>query len=238
MAAQFFCDFNRNYDIVGRMSDFHSYAHSHLAYLQKHGQQVTYKKGQLLVRREEDSPWIFFIESGYVKMMFTDDVGNERVLGFGIPGMTIAQSGSFYSLPHVELEYEAHTDCVVWRMPRTEFIAAMQGSPELFQEWHQRILENHNLLVERVLYVGEKQPRRRIIGWLLAVARYYSLRQPNGSYLVEIPMSQDIIASFTHLSRETTSKIISELKKQGLIGIKNRYITVPDVAQLRQALHI
>lgn len=218
------------------MSDFHSYAHNHLAYLKKHGQTVTYKKGQLLVRREEDSPWIFFIESGYVKMMFTDDVGNERVLGFGIPGMTIAQSGSFYSLPHIELEYEAHTDCTVWRMPRNEFIAAMNKDLTMFREWHERILQNHNLLVERVLYVGEKQPRRRVIGWLLAVARYYSLRQPDGSYLVEVPMNQDIIASFTHLRRETISKVISELKARSLVVIKNRLICIPDIAALRNEL--
>ena len=218
------------------MSDFHSYAHSHLAYLKEHGQKVAYKKGQLLVRREELSPWIFFIESGYVKMMFTDNVGNERILGFGIPGMTIAQSGSFYSLPHVELEYEAHTNCTIWRMPRDKFIAALQESPEMFHEWHQRILQNHNLLVERVLYVGEKQPRRRIVGWLLGVARYYSIHQPDGSYLVEIPMSQDIIASFTHLSRETTSRIISDLKNLGLISIKNRSITIPNVEALRKEL--
>ena len=219
------------------MSDFHSYAHTHQSYLEKHGQQVTYKKGQLLVRREEESRWIFFIENGYVKMMFTDDVGNERILGFGIPGMTIAQSGSFYSLPHVELEYEAHTDCVVWRMPRSEFIAAMTEDPTMFREWHERILQNHNLLVERILYVGEKQPRRRIIGWLLGMARYYSVRQPDGGYLVEIPMSQDIIASFTHLSRETTSKIISTLKSRGLISVQNRLICVPDIQKLRDALN-
>ncbi|HMQ95969.1 MAG TPA: Crp/Fnr family transcriptional regulator [Candidatus Saccharibacteria bacterium] len=219
------------------MSDFHSYAHSHLAYLQKHGQKVIYKKGQLLVRREEDSPWSFFIESGYVKMMFTDDIGNERVLGFGIPGMTITQSGSFYSMPHVELEYEAHTDCIVWRMPRSEFIAAMQQNPEIFREWHERILQNHNLLIERILYIGEKQPRRRIISWLLAMARYYSFHQPDDSYFIEIPVNQSIIASWTHLSRETTSKIISELKKQGLIHIKHRFITVPDIEKLRKALY-
>ena len=218
------------------MSDFHSYAHNHLAYLKKHGQTVTYKKGQLLVRREEDSPWIFFIESGYVKIMFTDDVGNERVLVFGIPGMTIAQSGSFYSLPHVELEYEAHTDCTVWRMPRTEFIAAMKSSPEMFQEWHQRVLQNHNLLVERILYIGEKQPRRRVIGWLLGMGRYYSICQPDGSYLVEIPMNQDIIASFTHLRRETISKIISELKSRNLIVIENRLICIPNIEALRNEL--
>lgn len=121
-------------------------------------------------------------------------------------------------------------------MPRDKFIAALQESPEMFHEWHQRILQNHNLLVERVLYVGEKQPRRRIVGWLLGVARYYSIHQPDGSYLVEIPMSQDIIASFTHLSRETTSRIISDLKNLGLISIKNRSITIPNVEALRKEL--
>ena len=216
------------------MSDFHSYAHSHLSYLKKHGQQATYKKRQLLVRREENSPWVFFIAEGYVKMMFTNNTGNERVLGFGIPGMTIAQSGSFYSLPHVELEYEAHTDCVVWRIPRDEFMNAIRQNYQMFYEWHERILQNHNLLIERILYVGEKQPYRRIIGWLLGVARYYSTQQPDGSYLVEIPMSQDIIASWTQLSRETTSRILSDLKKRELIRSSNRFISISDIKKLQE----
>ena len=219
------------------MSDFHSYAHSHLAYFRQHGQKAIYKKGQLLVRRQEQSPWMFFIENGFVKMMFTNETGEERVLGFGLPGMTIAQSGSFYTLPHTELEYEAHTECTVWRVPREQFIKDMASDPALMADWHQIVLQNQNMLIERILYLGEKQPRKRVIAWLLGVARYYSVKQPNGEFLIEIPMTQDLMASFVHLSRESTNRIIGQLRAAGLIYLDNRYVTVPDAGRLRQQLY-
>lgn len=219
------------------MSDFHHYAHAHREYFHKHGRQLIYKKHQLLVRREDPSPWMFFIESGFVKMMFTNETGEERVLGFGLPGMTITQSGSFYTLPHSELEYEAHTECTVWRVSREQFIKDMSANPTLFADWHQRILQNHNLLVERVLYLGEKQPRKRVIAWLLGMARYYSLAQPNNEILIEMPMTQDLIANFVHLSRESTNRIIGELKDSGAIRIKQQYVTVVSTDALQKQLY-
>jgi len=214
------------------MSDFHSYAHAQYAYFQKHSRRTVYKKGQLLVRREEQSPWMFFIESGYVKMMFTNETGEERVLGFGLPGMAIAQSGSFYTLPHFELEYAAHTDCIVWRIPRDDFIAAMRADSILFGEWHERILQNHNMLVERVLYLGERNPKARVLAWLLGMARYYSVVQRDGSILVEIPMTQDIIASFTGLSRESTNRVFAELRAANLVRIQRHHLIIPRLDSL------
>lgn len=219
------------------MSDFHHYAHAHKRYFQQHGRVATYKKHQLLVRRDEQSPWMFFIESGFVKMMFTNETGEERVLGFGLPGMTIAQSGSFYTLPHTELEYEAHTECTVWRVPREQFIKDMASGPALMADWHQIVLQNQNMLIERILYLGEKQPRKRVIAWLLGIARYYSVKQPNGEFLIEIPMTQDLMASFTHLSRESTNRVISELKQLDIIRIQQYHITVVSVEALREQLY-
>ncbi|MFZ1360478.1 MAG: Crp/Fnr family transcriptional regulator [Candidatus Saccharimonadales bacterium] len=219
------------------MSDFHHWAHAHETYFHTHGRRTSYKKHQMLVRREEESPWMFFVESGYVKMMFTNETGEERVLGFGMPGMTIAQSGSFYSLPHTELEYEAHTECQVWRVPRSQFINDLPTDAALMADWHQIVLQNQNMLIERILYLGEKQPRKRIIAWLLGMSRYYGTLQPNNEIHIEIPLTQDAIASFVHLSRESTSRIISELKQLGVITMQQHLIVIPKLDELQRRLY-
>ena len=218
------------------MSDFHSYADTHLKYFEENGQRVLYKKGQLLVRRDEPSPWMFFLERGLVKMMFTSQDGTERIYGFGIPGMSFTQSGAFYTLPHTELEFEAHTNCTIWRLARSQFIKELETNISMLREWHERILQNHNLLTERILYAGEKDPRRRITAWLLGMARYYGFAQKDGSIVLEIPMTQDVMASFVHLSRERTNIILSDLRKRDLITIKKQYITVLSVELLQQEL--
>lgn len=216
------------------MSDFHSYAKTHLQFFEEHGQKILYKKGQLLVRRDEPSPWMFFLENGLVKMAFASQDGTERIYGFGVPGMSFTQSGSFYALPHVDLEFEAHTDCTVWRLPREQFIKELETNIPMLREWHERILQNHNMLTERILYTGEKDPRNRIIAWLLAMARYFSFAQEDGSVVLEVPMTQDIMASFVHLSRERTNIVLSDLRRRGLISVEKQYITVPDIALLRK----
>lgn len=215
------------------MTDFHHYARLHEALFEEKGKKSSYKKGQLLMHRDEESPWIFFVHSGYVKLAFTNDGADERVLGFAVPGMPLAQGGSFHSLPHLNLEYEAHTDCVVSRMAMKEFMQELSSDTDLFMEWHNRILQNHTMFIERILYSGERDPKVRVMGWLLGMDRYYSNTRSDGKRAVEIPMTQDIIAGFTHLSRESVNKILQELKQQGLIEINNKIIIMPDPNKIR-----
>lgn len=70
------------------------------------------------------------------------------------------------------------------------------------------------------------------------MARYYSVKQSNGEFFIEIPMTQDLMASFTHLSRESTNRIISELKQLSVIRIQQYHITIVSIEALREQLYI
>lgn len=218
-------------------TDFHHFAEAHETFFKQHGNRVVYKKGQLLVGHGEASPWMFFLERGRVKLMITSHDGEARILGFFFPGMTFSQSGVFYALPHMSLEYEAYVDeCIVWRVKREEFYAACQQDKAIYNDWYTTIHRNQDMLVERILYLGEKEPRRRIIGWLLAAARYYSNTQPDGSVQLAVPLTQDAIAGFVHLGRESVNKIIGELKTRNMIRVKNRIITISNLETIRTTL--
>lgn len=220
-----------------KTTDFHHFASAHQALFKKHGNRVIYKKSQLLVGHGESSPWMFFLETGRVKLVFASHDGEERILGFFFPGMTFAQSGAFYSLPHMDLEYEAYAgDCVVWRIKREEFFAACKKDKAIYDDWYVTIHKNQDMLIERILYLGEREPRRRIIGWLLGMTRYYSNAQPDGSVRFAVPMTQDAIASFVHLGRESVNKVLGELKSGKIISVKNHYITVRNLEKLRTEL--
>lgn len=216
------------------MSDFFSFSKIHQDYFHEKGQLELYKKGQLLVRHDDASPWMFFLEKGLIKLIFNTRDATPRILAFILPGMTFTQSGSFYSLPNIGLEHEAYNTVTVWRLPREQFIADLQTNLALFRDWHSRIQENHNFWIERILYSGEKQPRDRTIAWLLCMARYYGIHDGK-SCLIEIPLTQDLIAGFLHLTRESTNKIIQELKSHNLITIQTKYITIPDIEALHAA---
>lgn len=199
----------------------------------EYGQKTLYKKGQLLVRREEANPWIFFVETGFVKMMFTNKTtGEERILGFGTPGTATNPSGNFYTLPQFEIEFEAHTDCEIWRMTLAQFMDILGEDDVLFSEWYQRVLENQGLLVEKLLNVSERDPFLRIVAWIRLMMKFHSTKQSDGSYIIEVPFTQEQIASFIGLSRESTNHAFAELKKRGLVETKNKKIRVLDPVHL------
>lgn len=197
-------------------------------YFINHGSKTVFKKGQLLIRREDNSPWMYYIESGVVKLNFTNPEGETRTLGFNTPNMVSYQNNKFRTLPEFELEYEAISEVVARRVSREDFEAELNKNPALLKDWSARIMARGELLLERILYSGERNPRRRIVAWLRAVCHYYGQPQPDGSIVVTMPLTQEVIASFVGLSRESTNRVISELKTLGLLRIKRHIITVVD----------
>ena len=213
------------------MSDFFSFSTVHQAYFKAHGQVHHYKKGQIFTHRQEVSRDVYFLESGYVKVGFSTKDATERVLSIVLPGMTFAQVGSFYAMPQTELEFEAYSDIVIYRIPRDRFLIDLTHDQQLFYDWYRRTAENQLFWIELLTCCAERKPRDRILSWLTCMVRYFSITT-GGKATIEMPLSQETIAAMTMLTRESTNKVIHELKRLGIITVKDKHITIPNVEAL------
>ena len=72
--------------------------------------------------------------------------------------------------------------------------------------------------------------RQRIIGYLLRD----NLDSNETSITVTLPTSKGIIASRLNLTQEHFSRILHDLSENGLIVVKGRKISIPDVDKLRR----
>lgn len=217
------------------MSEYFSYSKVHRDLFHQKGTKAVYKKGQLLVRGDEPSPWMFFLEKGMVKVSFAASDGTERLMGFFIPGMTFAQSGSYFSDPTGGLEYEATADVVTYRMQRDVFVKEANDNIKVLRDFTRRMQENHLYMVERLIGQGEKNIRDRCIRWLLTMAKYYGIND-GGYRVIQIPLTQDQIACAIHATRESVSKTLKDLKKEKLMHTSKKRIYIRDIPNLQSLI--
>ena len=215
------------------MSRFFKFLTHHEELFKSQGEELTYKKGQMLVWRKESSDWVYFLKSGTVKAAFTLQDGTERILGYFIPGMTFAQMGSFFADPSATLEYEAISTVQVYRLPRTVFLDAVANMPEINKEYVDQILRGQIALIERIEYQGEKGIKGKLVKWLLFMQKYYCSSEAK-SCTFDIPLTHETVANFLHATRESVSKNINQLRRDGYITVKAKHITINDIDKLRK----
>lgn len=218
---------------TAHMPRFFPYLNHHEAVFKQYGEPVDYKKHQTIVWRKETSEWVYFLKTGVVKAAFTLSDGTERLLGYFLPGMTFAQMGSFFSDPHASLEYEATERTTLYRMPREKFLQLLQTDSILNQEYLDQILRNQIFLIERIEYQGEKGIKAKTMKWLLFMHKYYCLPEQK-ECTISVPLTHEVVANFLHATRESISKTLMRLRRDGFIKIEKKHITITDIKKLRE----
>lgn len=212
---------------------------NHRAFFTKYGQKVTYKKGQYYVMPSDDSPWVFFLINGLVKISFTFSDGNDRLIGFFLPGMTFAQSGSFFQDEGGGgLEYCSVGTSTAYRISRQVFLDQLKKDPAFSQDYVQALLRNQIYLVDRIVYQGEKGIYPRTLRWLLFMAKFYghTTDPKKDTCTIAVPLTQETAANFMHVTRESASFAFRKLTAKKLISVKKKLITIHSISALKGEL--
>lgn len=192
---------------------------------------MLYKKGYCLVRPEDENPWIYFLQSGLVKVSFAFNTGEERLVGYFIPGQTFAQSGSFYADEGGGLEYVAAEDTIVYRISKEAFFSQLKTDPNFNADYIQILLKNQIFLIDRIVYQGESTVDRKMLRWLIFMSKYYCDHTEKGCR-ISVPLTHDDIANFLHITRESAGKALNKLAKRKLVTLDKKHIVIPAINKL------
>jgi CRP-like cAMP-binding protein len=213
---------------------FFSYAKEHERFFTTHGQKVVYAKGRYIVTPLDENSWVFFLKEGTVQASFVLTDGNERFIGYFLPGMTFAKSGSFFASSGGDLEYIAQQQVTLYRVRRDAFLGELNTNQQFNAEYLDMILKNQIFLIEHIVYQGAQNLDMRFLLWLSFVVRYYGEQRDNTCYIT-ISTSQQDIANFLHVTRVSVGKLIKQYSSQGLISTQKKHLTV-DMTILKKLL--
>lgn len=174
-----------------------------------------YKKGEMLIRADDDPQGIFCLKKGYVRQYTISKNGFELTLHILRPVSYFPMVWAVNGTPNVYY-FEALTPVEVGRAPREEVVNFIKDKPTIIFELLSELIEDYAESLTRIEHLVFSDAYRRVISVLLYIGKHFG-KIENKSIIVKHRFTQQDIATLVGVARETASNELSKLEKKGLI---------------------
>jgi CRP/FNR family transcriptional regulator len=193
-----------------------------------------YKKGEILIRADDDPQGIFCLTKGYVRQYTISKTGLELTLHILKPISYFPMVWAINGAPNIYY-FEALTPVEAGRAPRDQIVDFIQDKPIIISALLSELLEDYAETLTRIEHLVFSDAYRRVISVLLYIAKHFGEKSKNG-VIVDHRFTQQDIATLVGVARETASIEIVKLEKKGLIKYVNHSILFESINKLELEL--
>ena len=194
--------------------------------------RLNYKKGEILVRVDDDPLGIFYLKKGKVKQYAISKNGEEVILNIFQPPAFFPLSWALNDTPN-EFYYEAMTDIDAWRAPKEEVLKFLKNDTEVMYDLLCRIYRGIDGIFMRMIYFMSGTAYNRLVAEIIIQAKRFGIKV-NGA--IEIIISEKELAAETGMTRETVSREIKILKDKGYVSFNKKKLTILNLQGLEKQL--
>lgn len=198
--------------------------------------QQTFKKGEILIRVDDNPLGIYYLKKGAVKMYGISKNGDELVLNIYKPVSFFPMSWAINNSPN-SYYYEALTEVEVWRAPKEKAVEFIKGNPDVLYDLISRIYRGIEGVLMRMSYLMAGSAYGRLINELFIQAKRFGQKNIKDNS-VELKMSEKDLAASAGMTRETVSREMKKLKDNGLIMLGKNGIVVNDMGRIEDELMV
>ncbi|WP_062357596.1 Crp/Fnr family transcriptional regulator [Herbidospora yilanensis] len=198
--------------------------------LRARGRTRTWARGEIVFTQGDPSTWVLLVLSGKVKISAATESGTDVVLAVRGPGAVVGEMASIDGQPR---------SATVTAVEPVEGLAIRDFAGFLREHGRVAVLIMRTVTErlrdadrKRVEY-GVLDTADRVANRLVELAERYGEQVPGGVSL-ELPLSQDELASWVGSSREAVNKALRGLRDRGLIETGRRRVLINDMDGLRR----
>lgn len=197
-----------------------------LAELARAARRREYRAGEVIALEGEAQPGLYFLDSGYVKVLKSAPSGREQTLRVLEPGDTFNEIGVFSRLPNpataVALEPSA-----IWLIPRETLARLLRERPDFAQSVIERMAERMLFLVGLVSDLSLRPVTGRLARLLLETATEDVVPRPRW-------FTQAELAARLGTVPDVVQRSLRGLEGDGLIAVERAQIRILDRPALEQ----
>ncbi len=201
--------------------------------IDKMSSMSTVKKHQPIYFGDEPSRSIFFLKDGHVKISRISSDGREVIIDVIGPGEIFGELSLVGQGEGRDEIAEALDDALICAMNVQDFQNIMKDSPELNLEVTKKIGLRLRKVQKRVSDMIFKDVRQRTAGFLVEYAEEFG-KMKNGIVTIGSPLTHQEIALLTGSARQTTTAILDEFRKSGLIEFSRDSFTIKNYDKLKK----
>jgi CRP/FNR family cyclic AMP-dependent transcriptional regulator len=222
-------------EILRRVQIFNGLTETELQFLAERAVPRPYNKGELLFTEGDPCTGLFVIESGRVRIFKSSPNGREQVLAVEGPGSSVAELPLFDGG-----NYPASTSAIenarVYFISKQDFHSLCLVHPQVPLKVLKVVGARLRKLVGIIEELSFTTVRSRLISVLVHMAKT-GKKTPSG-IAVQLPPSNQELASEIGTVRELVSRNLSRLQAEGLIHMEGKTVTIPDLKRLQAELEV
>jgi CRP/FNR family transcriptional regulator, dissimilatory nitrate respiration regulator len=187
-------------------------------------------KGAMLFQKGDPVQGFYVVVSGQIKLALPSAQGNEKVVEIIGPQQSFAEAVMFMDRP-LPVFAEALLDTQLLHIGKEAIFHLIDTDPSFARRLLAGLSMRLHSLIADVESYTLRSSAQRLIGYLLQHAPHDD--ESVNRVEIRLPASKHILASRLNLTPETFSRVLHDLSHSGLIEVKGRVITVPDLQRLR-----
>lgn len=194
--------------------------------------RLTFKKGDIILRSDEEPRGVLFLHKGYVKLYSISKDAQQLTL-------IIFQREDFFPLMWAinatpnNYYLEAMGTVELWLSPRLEFIKFLKANSDVLFELTSRILTRLGGILKRMEYLVFGNALSRVASIISICAERFGYLDGKETMIGVILTHQDI-ANLIGVTRETVSIEIKKLEKKGIIAYQGRHLVIKNAVKLKE----
>jgi CRP-like cAMP-binding protein len=192
----------------------------------RHSRIVELEDGQLLFSQGEDVVCFYLVLSGKIKLYRVSPDGQEKIIEIVPSGEVFAEALMFMDQPYYPVSAAALSNTVVLGIEAKDFKAMLWDSVDtcllLLGDMSFRLRKLIHEIDTLTLHSGTCR-----------VASYLLQHAPDDQECFDLDVAKSVIAARLSVKPETFSRIIKNLREQGIISIDGNKITIHDRKALR-----
>jgi CRP-like cAMP-binding protein len=189
-----------------------------------------YSAGQTIFGEGARPAGLYCVHGGRVKITKSGSDGKEQIIRLVRPGDVLGYRALVANAPHATSAV-ALSDCTVCLIPK-RLVGEQLSSNMLFGSAMMQLLATSlGATTERMLHLAYKPVRERLAEALLLLLRTYHPAEAAGQPFT-IAISREDLGALMGTTKETTTRMLSEFKQEGLLTTQGSAITILAPRQL------
>jgi CRP/FNR family cyclic AMP-dependent transcriptional regulator len=204
--------------------------------LERIAEQRNYRRRQVVHFPDQAGDFGYLLCTGRVKVARVSEQGREVTL-YLIEGCQLfGETGLTAENQPYELMAETLEDSLICVFRRNDIIAALNESPKASAEMMKLISERRSLAETAVADLVFLEVPKRLAKLLLRLQDAHGGKTSRGGTLIKAKFTHQELANMIGSTRETTTLILNDFKRQGIIDFIGRKIIVRNPSELEDVL--
>ncbi len=184
-----------------------------------------YSKGEAIFKEGSYPRGLFCVNKGKVKLSRTGAEGKEQILRFAKAGDVMGYNSMLSNKP-LAATATALEDASICFIPAKEFFSLLKDDPRFSLNMLELTAKNWHTASRLLTDMAQKSSKQRLAEMLLWLKETFGLDEDD---CIDVKLSREEIASMVGTATEAVIRLLSDLKKKGLIHLDGKKIQLVDI---------